>query len=279
MIFPLTLATACERTQAFHSKPILPLAYDNLKVWNFAKTDFSDRFAEGYLGSSVLTVVDARGNASPVSGATQYICTGASIIGNDVTASGATNVLLTLTNATTLTWNWRTLYQLTTATNGSGSVTGGGWYTAGSNAVLGATPSAGNQFAGWDDGETNASRSVVMPASGASYAAIFTPIPRGTIRLQSATYNVLENAPSVALVVERVGGSYGAAYVDVATSNATAVAGLDFEELIDTLYWSNGNHANKTITVYLGGMMRCNINNDGTWDASQAFFRLRAMQK
>ena len=93
-------------------------------------------------------------NSPVVSGATQYICTGATVLSNSFTQVSPTNITLTLTNNATLTWNWQTLYLLTTTTNGPGSVTAGGWRNTGSNAVLTATPGANAYFTGWL-GDTN----------------------------------------------------------------------------------------------------------------------------
>ena len=54
-----------------------------------------------------------------------------------------------------------------------GSVTGGGTYSAGSTATLVATPVEGWQFAGWQDGETAATRDVKVGLYGNNYVALF----------------------------------------------------------------------------------------------------------
>jgi len=101
--------------------------------------------------SNVTEWIDA---SLVVNGATQYVLTGVTVKGNAFTQASPTNVTLTLTNNATLTWNWQTQVLLTTATNGPGSVTPGGWYIAGSNAVLTATPAANMHLLGWA-GDTN----------------------------------------------------------------------------------------------------------------------------
>jgi len=94
-------------------------------------------------------------NNSPLTvGATRFVCLAGAVAGNDFMALSATNVTLTLTNDATLTWNWQTQYLLTTATNGTGSVTGGGWYPSGSNAVLTATAGTNAHLVSWL-GDTN----------------------------------------------------------------------------------------------------------------------------
>jgi hypothetical protein len=124
--------------------------------------------------TNTLTVVSAHGGALPgtlaagtwsevsqwitnspvLQGATQYVCAGGSVAGNAYAQPGATNVTLTLTNAATLTWAWQTNCLIAAATNGSGSVTGGGWYALGASAVLTAVPAVNWHFAGWS-GDTN----------------------------------------------------------------------------------------------------------------------------
>ena len=195
------------------------IAYDNLKVWDFAKTDFSDRFNEGTNAVSFsFTVVDARSNASPTSGVyscmlgsnlsasvvspismgtTQFVCTGATLVGNDVASSAITNVTLTLTNDATLTWNWQTHYLLTIVTNGAGVVSGGGWQNAGSNVTLTASPVVNHRFVAWNDGNTNASRTIVMPSSAVTYTASFALVDGAApVILGGLITNYLQNGLS-----------------------------------------------------------------------------------
>lgn len=55
-----------------------------------------------------------------------------------------------------------------------GTVSGGGTYTAGSTATLSATPTAHHNFVRWNDGNTNATRTITVTGD-ASYTAIFEP--------------------------------------------------------------------------------------------------------
>ena len=57
-----------------------------------------------------------------------------------------------------------------------GNVSGGGTYVVGSNATLSATASNSWQFVAWNDGVTNALRTVVVPAGGAIYTANFSAL-------------------------------------------------------------------------------------------------------
>ncbi len=89
---------------------------------------------------------------SPVSsGTTQYVCTGVSVTGNAFAQSGPTNVLLTLTNSATVTWQWSTNYWFARESGTNGSVSGStnGWYASGSTVSLAAAGDSGYRFADW----------------------------------------------------------------------------------------------------------------------------------
>jgi hypothetical protein len=57
---------------------------------------------------------------------------------------------------------------------GSGAVSGGGTFRVGSTRTISATPNAGFLFALWNDGITEPTRSVVVPAGGATFTATFS---------------------------------------------------------------------------------------------------------
>jgi len=148
------------------------VAFDNLKIWNFDKTDFSDRFIED-AGSMArtLTIDGAKGAAIPdngigefdlnsevvatvpavvTNGNTRYLCTGATVAGNDYLMNGLTNVTMSITNNATLTWNWQTQYRLDTQVDGEGSLTTAEmWHDEGSVVELTATPASEWIFSGW----------------------------------------------------------------------------------------------------------------------------------
>ena len=68
-------------------------------------------------------------------------------------------------------------YTLTVKTNNSyyGTVSGGGTYEKGKSVTIKATPKTGCRFVKWNDGNTNASRSVTVN-SNVTYTATFEPI-------------------------------------------------------------------------------------------------------
>ena len=89
--------------------------------------------------------------STPVTlGATQYVCTGWSMVGNAPTTGNTPQAILTLTNNAVLTWLWATNYSLTTAAGTAGSVTvGSGWMRAGVTTQITAVASAYYHFANW----------------------------------------------------------------------------------------------------------------------------------
>ena len=112
-----------------------------------------------------------------------------------------------------------------------GGVTGGGTYVVGSNALLAATASNLWRFIAWDDGVTNAVRSVVVPAEGGTYTANFA---------RSSTVTVLASPSGGGSVAG--GGSYPPG--SNVTLTATPAAGWLFAS------WSDGSaDASHSITV------------------------------
>ena len=90
---------------------------------------------------------------------TQYLAQGATVVSNETSASSDTSVTLSLTNDASLTWNWKTQYNLTMAvvpnTNwGSVSPGGSNWWDAGTSIVETASTKYGKKFTGWDS-DTN----------------------------------------------------------------------------------------------------------------------------
>jgi hypothetical protein len=129
-----------------------------------------------------VTVVSARGTASPAAGShtynhgtavtpsviqpaaangTQYVSLGWAMTGHSPVSGGDTNFSMTVTNNATLTWLWQTNVQLTRTVSGNGTLSGDGdgYYARGTTVNLTATPDAGYVFRGWSGdvptGQTN----------------------------------------------------------------------------------------------------------------------------
>jgi methionine-rich copper-binding protein CopC len=62
----------------------------------------------------------------------------------------------------------------------------------------------------------------------------------GVLSFSSATYTVAENAGSITITVNRLGGSNGTTKVDYTTSNGTAIAGQDYTTASGQLTFNNG---------------------------------------
>ncbi len=114
-----------------------------------------------------------------------------------------------------------------------------------------------------DDGAVNAARTFAVGLAGAVGATLGSPSSTtvtiadddNTVQFTSATATVTEGTPSLVLTVSRVGGTAGAASVNWASADGTAVAGSDFGVLGNaspvsgTLSWAAGDAASKTITI------------------------------
>ncbi|MCX7010747.1 MAG: multicopper oxidase domain-containing protein [Kiritimatiellaeota bacterium] len=125
---------------------------------------------------------------------------------------------------------------VTASTNAGGNVTGGGAFIVGSSHWITAAASNGWAFLGWNDGNTNATRSVVVSDGGGTYTALFG---------QWSTLALVSDPAT--------GGSVTGAGQYIAGSNATISAtssnGWRFTA------WNDGNgSASRTVTVTAGGI-------------------------
>jgi hypothetical protein len=71
----------------------------------------------------------------------------------------------------------------------------------------------------------------------------------GRVALSAPTYAVAQNAGSVAISVNRTGGSSGWAAVGYATANGTAIAGAHYASERGMVSWANGDMRPKTIMI------------------------------
>lgn len=87
---------------------------------------------------------------SPVAGSvgTQYVCTGWTGTGDVPTSGTGTTVTFTITQDSSITWNWKTQYYLTVKTDPTGVTTipGQGWQDAPGPATLMAPPVVGKYY-------------------------------------------------------------------------------------------------------------------------------------
>lgn len=73
----------------------------------------------------------------------------------------------------------------------------------------------------------------------------------GNAKYDEDSFEVLEEAGVAVITVERSNGEDGVVSVDYRTSGTTATAGEDYQDVVGTLTWGNGDGASKTFTVPL----------------------------
>jgi hypothetical protein len=71
----------------------------------------------------------------------------------------------------------------------------------------------------------------------------------GTLQFGSATFGISESSQTPVVTVTRVGGSRGEVTATYATSNGTAVAGVDYTAKNASVFFGDGDTATRTITV------------------------------
>ena len=71
------------------------------------------------------------------------------------------------------------------------------------------------------------------------------------IKLDSASFPAFESSGAATFVVEREGDGVGAASVDYATFDGSAIAGTDYTATVGTVSWLDGETGEKSVTVPL----------------------------
>lgn len=159
----------------------------------------------------------------------------------------------------------------------NGSAVAGHDYTATSGTLSFADGSAASVnvsvpilFSG-DTALTNRSFTVVMsgaplgtPSTATVNITMNPPQPTGNLQIFASPVNTTEASASVAVIVQRFGGSSGAVGVSFATANGTAIAGHDYNAQSGTLTWANGDAGNKSIVI-------TQINSGDTSNTSRQF--------
>ncbi len=104
-------------------------------------------------------------------GTTQYVCTGWTGTGSVPLTGGTTNVSFSITNDSSIVWNWATNHWLAVDSVGNGGVdTADGWFAAGSNVTVMASPAENWHFVGWigdTDGCVAAGNTLTAPMTQA----------------------------------------------------------------------------------------------------------------
>jgi uncharacterized repeat protein (TIGR01451 family)/uncharacterized delta-60 repeat protein len=87
--------------------------------------------------------------------------------------------------------------------------------------------------------------------SSATITIIDNDSPNGRINFSSATYTTNESGILATITVNRSGGSQGTLAVNYATSDGTAVSGVDYTGVTNTLAWGPNNTAPTNFTILL----------------------------
>jgi hypothetical protein len=92
-----------------------------------------------------------------------------------------------------------------------------------------------------------------------------TPCPQQECKLQlsSATYSVAEDSGQAIITVTRTGSNEGAVSIDYATTDGSATSPDDYAQSTGTLYWNDGDNADKTFTV--------SITDDTIYEGNETF--------
>jgi hypothetical protein len=142
--------------------------------------------------------VTARVN-SPLSGTAgvQYVCTGWTGTGS-VPASGAgTSVTFTITQLSTITWQWKTQYLLTIQTNPAGgtvtpSVTGPPfWFDSGTAVTLTATVPSGYNFNGWTGSYTGTGTTLTVPSTASGPVTEVANFVSSSVQVTVTSYTAI----------------------------------------------------------------------------------------
>jgi hypothetical protein len=88
-----------------------------------------------------------------------------------------------------------------------------------------------------------------VTVTGNSATSTVSAVQPGQIALAASSVSVSQSAASVQFNVSRSGGSTGSVSVNYATADGTAVAGTNYQSVSGILTWSNGDSANKSISV------------------------------
>ncbi|MDA1257108.1 MAG: SUMF1/EgtB/PvdO family nonheme iron enzyme [Chloroflexi bacterium] len=197
---------------------------------------------------------------------TQYVATGWTGTGS-VPASGAgTNVSFTLTNDSTICWEWTTNVFLDVETNGNGSVdVADGFVPLGSKVTLTATPGGGYGFANWtgDVPPENATSNplvLLMDQPRAIRAEFLLTVSIDDISVQEGDFG----STNAAFTISLGGPSTNAVSVKYLTAEGTADDSDDFDKVGETTIVFPPGLVSTTVVVL--------VNGDTTEEGNEIFF-------
>jgi len=155
-------------------------------------------YLQGSVITNTVTTPDTRGT-------TQYVAAGWVLAGHEPAIGGDTQVIITVTNDATLTWQWTTNYWLDTEAGPNGAVdVADGWQAAGATVPIEAIPDTYFAFAAWSGDASGSENPLGLLMAGprsitVSFVALWTtnqPTPHwwlGEYGLTNNVENVVED--------------------------------------------------------------------------------------
>lgn len=149
-------------------------------------------YLQGSVITNTVTTPDTRGT-------TQYVAAGWVLAGHEPAIGGDTQVIITVTNDATLTWQWTTNYWLDTEAGPNGAVdVADGWQAAGATVPIEAIPNVYFAFAAWSGDASGSENPLGLLMAGprsvtASFVALWTtnqPTPHWWLGEYGFTNNV-----------------------------------------------------------------------------------------
>jgi hypothetical protein len=222
----------------------------------------------GVYTNAVGAVLTNAMNALDTQGATQYVCAGWAMTGQEPVSGTDTQLVMTVTNDAVLTWLWTTNYWLSPTNGPHGTVDRiAGWFSNGETVVIGALPDSYYHFTNWSGSVSSFANPLNLLMDGtkavqANFAANWTtnkPTPQWWLAQYGFTNNFEE---AVTNDLDGDGVPTGDEYVsDTIPTNGDSYLRMQLISPIGggKVIWAGGI----SVVQYLE--WTANLSNDGPW--------------
>ncbi len=144
----------------------------------------------------------------------QHVCIGWSGTGSVPTSGSGATTTFTITQASTIVWNWKTQYYLIVESNppGTTAISGEGWYDASTNVTLNAPPVSGWSFSNWNlDGTSQGNTNPITVGMSAAHTATanYTQIPGQPLTVSISPMTCTTTVGTPVLFTSTVSGGTG----------------------------------------------------------------------